>query len=263
MTENAEHALWFASLVVEITLLLRVVYLRSASYRWFTVYLALSSAGSLILMPVPLNTNPYAWTWIAVELIPLFMLYAAALEIFQAVASHVPTMQGASGLVRHSRVVLTALLCISVLGAVAFSIDARSPGGWTGLGFWLRSTMLLKRIVMSSLALYLILTLRYFLTFGVKIKPNLRRHMFCFTAWSTTTAIHNFLWNLLSTNRYRPALNISFLSLGIVCYSVWILAFTRKGERVESAVSAPVDNQLQAIREHNAVMGWLAEIRRR
>jgi len=261
--ENAQQALWFAVLCAQTLLLLRIALLRSSSYKWFAIFLGLSVAGSLILMRTKFATDRYAWTWIVVELAPLVPLYSAALEVFDGLTAQVPTMRDAAGLVRHSRVILAGLLCFSLLGAIALSADARSPAGWTGLGFWLRFTVLLKRIVMSSLALYLILTLRYFLTFGVTIKPNLRRHMLCFTASATVNAAHLFVWNLLGTNRYRPMLNVSLLSLAFGCYCAWILAFTRKGEQVEYAAAAPVDNQLQAIREHNAVMGWLAEIRRR
>jgi hypothetical protein len=228
-----EQILWVTSLCVHLGLISRLSLINPKRYRWFIAYLIVASAGTIYLLSLPLHSTAYATSWIIVQISSLFLLYAAALEIFGLLAEHFGAVNREGRFVSYLRPILNAIMALSLIVCLALAIfDARVmlDKQAFSVGAAVSAAVLLKRVATSTLAMFLAGSSLYFSRFRVELQPNLRIHGLLFTAWMAVSAAALFWRNLdkPSTN----LINVAYLSLSILIFGVWIVALKKTGESV-------------------------------
>jgi hypothetical protein len=184
-------------------------------------------------LSLPLESTAYATSWIIVQISSLFLLYAAALEIFGQLAQHFGGTNREGKVVSYLRRILNAIMALSLVACLAFAIfDARVMLDKQAYSIVtaVSAAVLLKRVATSTLALFLAGSSLYFSRFHVAFQRNLRIHGLLFTAWMVVSAAALFWRNLdkPSTN----LINVVYLSLSALIFGVWIVALKKGGESV-------------------------------
>lgn len=206
-------------------------------YRWFITYLAASLLGTFYLLSVPVRSARYTEAWIIVQFATLLLLYAAALEIYTALAGHFGGVDGRGKIVSYLRRVLNALMALSLAVCIAFAIfDARGlDKQFFSLASALTTTVLLKRIATSTLAMFLAASALYFSRFRVTLRSNLRVHGLLFTIWMIVSSVALFWRNVDARSAYQ--INAMFLAASIVIFGIWTIWLKKAGESVPMGLS--------------------------
>ena len=245
----AQQILWFGSIAIRVVFIVRLFFIDSRPYRWFISYLVVASAGTLYLLSVPIRSASYTVAWIIVQFATLFLLYAAALEIYSNLASHFGGVDDRGKIVSYFRRVLNMLMAASLVVCIGFAaVDARSVllGKISTLASALSATVLWKRIVTSTLAIFLPFSALYFSRFRAAFQPNLRVHGLLFTFWMVVSAVALFWRNVDMWSIY--VINVVFLAVSIAIFGVWTIALTKSGENKPLRSSLPSE-RAQADRE--------------
>ena len=230
-------------------LIVRLFFIDPARYRWFITYLVFSSAGTLFLWSVPVRSVRYTVAWIIVQFATLFLLYAAALEIYSNLAQLFGGVDRRGRIVSYFRRVLNLLMALSLVVCIAFTaFDAQSmlDKQFFSMATGLSGAVLLKRIATSTLALFLAGSALYFSRFRMALRPNLRIHGVLFTCWMVVSAGALFWRNLDMWSVY--GINVVFLSTSVVIFAVWAVALRKRGEKTPLRVAVSGESS-QADRE--------------
>jgi hypothetical protein len=228
-----EQLVWITSLCLRLGLVVRLFLISPHRYRWFIGYLIAASVGTVYLLSLPLHSSAYAISWIIIQILSLFLLYAAALEIYGQLGQHFGGTNREGKVVSYLRRILNAIMALSLMVCIILTIfDARAmlDKQAFSVGTAVSAAVLLKRVATSTLALFLAASSLYFSRFRVEFQPNLRIHGLLFTAWMALSAATLFWRNLdkPSTN----LINVIFLSLSTLIFGVWIVALKKTGESV-------------------------------
>jgi hypothetical protein len=221
----------------------RLFFIDANRFKWFMSYLIAASVGTIYLLSVPLHSTAYAISWIIVQLSSLFLLYAAAIEIYGQLAQHFGSTNREAKMVSYFRRILNGIMALSLVLCIALAVfDARAifdkqPFSVANV---LSATVLLKRIATSTLAAFLAGSLLYFSRFRVNFQPNLRRHGLLFTAWMAVSAAALFSRNI--DMWHTDLINIAFLAASILIFGVWIVALRKAGESVPVRLSVSDGN---------------------
>jgi len=232
------QVVWITSLCVRVGLVARLSRINPKRYRWFIVYLIVISLGTFYLLSIPLHSTTYAISWIIVEICSLFLLYAAALEIFGNLAEHFGGVNREGRIVSYLRRILNAIMAISLVACIALTIfDARVmlDKQAFSVGTAVSAVVLLMRVATSTLAVFLAGSALYFSRFRVTLQPNLRIHGFLFTAWMVVSAAAMFWRNMDKSN--TDLINTVFLTLSTLIFGIWIVAIKKTGESIPVRLS--------------------------
>ena len=239
---------WGGSIAAHLVLIIRLYRLHSQSYQWFITYLAVALLGTFYFWSVPVRSARYTVAWIVVQFVTLFFLYAAALEIYNGLVRHFGGVDQRGKLASYLRQVLNVLMALSLVICIAFSaFDARAlDTSFFSLASALATTVLLKRIATSSLAIFLAGTALYFARFRIALRPNFRLHGLLFTVWMADSAAALFWRNIDAQSAY--VINVIFLSSTIIIFGLWIIGMKKSGESLPMYVSIS-DSSAAADRE--------------
>lgn len=218
-------------------------------YRWFLAYLIASSLGSLYLLSLPVRSARYTISWIAVETLTLFLLYATALEIYSDLVRPLGGVDRQGKIVVYLRRLLNAVMMLSLIVCIGLAVfDARSVTAEPpfSLRTALSAAVLFKRIATSTLALFLAGSALYFARFRFSLQRNLRVHGLLFTCWMIVSAGALFWRNL--DMQSATVINVAFLSASILIFGVWIIALKKTGESIPVRLSVS-DGSARADRE--------------
>jgi uncharacterized membrane protein YfbV (UPF0208 family) len=252
---EVQRLLWSGSAILQALLCVRLILL-GRGYSWFCAYLALAVVSSGVLFLLPVRSDAYTQAWITVEIPLLAVLYLAAREVFVRLAQHFPTLTRGAEMTRYARRVMNVILVGAVLFSLLLaSLDGRALIGKSGLAVALALAFLAKRVVTGVLACYLILAAWYFSRFQAELQPNLRRHGLLFTIWSSLLAVATF-WRNLAGERYATLGNNLLLLATCICYGLWIVLLTPKGEQAPSRPSVLPEEALRTKREMREVTRW-------
>ncbi len=240
---------WGGSIAAHLVLIIRLYRFHSRNYHWFITYLAIALLGTFYLWSVPVRSARYTTAWIIVQFVTLFFLYAAALEIYTGLVRHFGGVDQRGKIASYLGRVLNALMALSLVICIAFSaFDARAlDTSFFSLGSALATTVLLKRIATSSLAIFLAGSALYFARFRIALPPNLRLHGLLFTVWMAVSAAALFWRNLDAPSAY--VINIVFLSSTVLIFFLWIIGMKKSGESLPmyfsiSESSAAADREI-------------------
>jgi hypothetical protein len=227
----------------------RLFLINPRRYRWFIGYLIAASVGTLYLLSLPLYSTAYTISWIIIQISSLFLLYAAALEIYGQLAQHFGGTNREGKIVSYFRGILNVIMAVSLVGCITLAVfDARAVLDKQALSVAtaLSATVLLKRVATSTLAAFLAGSLLYFSRFRVTFQPNLRVHGLLFTVWMAVSAAALFSRNIDA--RHIDLINAVFLSASILIFGVWIVKLRKTGESVPARLSVS-DGNARADRE--------------
>jgi hypothetical protein len=147
------------------------------------------------------------------------------------------------GIGRFGKYLMVTLLAIALLLSVAFW-----HAEWQALDFRqnFRIYYILNRMVMLSLALFVVGTWMFFRNYPVAIAPNVARHTQVAGVYFVVTALSELIFTLNSWKgpRVVGVINLSIVTAAAGCYSAWAILLTRKGQ-----VSPPAQQVSLADRE--------------
>jgi len=233
-----QQCLWVASLSVRIGLVARLFLINPKRYRWFIGYLIVASVGTLYLFTLTVRSTTYAIAWIIVQISSLFLLYAAAIEIYGNLSEHFGGINRERRIVAYLRRILNAIMALSLVACVALTVfDARAmlDKQLFSVSSAVTATFLLRRIASSTLAAFLAGSALYFSRFRVSLQPNLRIHGILFTVWMAVSATAMFWRNVDKSS--NDLISVAYQSAAVLVFGFWIVAVRKTGESRPASVS--------------------------
>lgn len=257
-----EQTLWILSILLEVTLALRLLWIGARAYKGFVSYLGFATLGSVVLFAFPAHQPSYAKAWIAVQIPGVILLYVAALETFARLAAHFAATDHRGRLVRYAQRTLTFLMAASVFVCAASAmIDARALKNKAGLAAALAFAFLLKRVVTSTLAVFLVLSALYFSRYRAELQRNLRWHGLLLTIFMSTLAVPLLLRNFVTTTNAAHLVNTLFLACSIAIFIAWTLLLTKHGEQMPVRQAVSEQQGARKRTELETLQAWLARLR--
>jgi hypothetical protein len=242
---QADVILWRVSLALTGVLLVRI--LASGLWRQYpgaTFYLAFTFARSLTLQFLTWSNrrgDPFASEiYPAVYLYTLPLLWAGYFGVVYEIYTGV--LAGYKGLSVLSRRTLT----VAVLGSLLVSVITLWPDLNYADEIWkqLRTTILIDRAIVFALLLFLVLNALFLAWYPIPLKRNLLVYSFVFACLFFSVAGASFYRNLLGHEWHRLA-SAAMMGANCLCLLVWLLSWSRAGERVVSFSLVPRDPQAQ------------------
>jgi hypothetical protein len=208
--------LWYGNIVGEVVVLCRLLSLGlGRRYRCFAAYLAVSAMRDcyLISRPDP-AMMAYRILWVNTDPVLLILLTAVVLEAYSQITGRYPGMA-------YGRTVLNVSLGI---GALAALIPAfLEANGYKTFLF------VFERIVASLLAVFLVCAGWVFFWVKVRLPGNTIRHVRILTLFCAVMAASYFALNL---GVHTQTASIAVLGGDLLCFVLWTVLLTRKGEQV-------------------------------
>jgi hypothetical protein len=221
----------YLNIAVEIVLLGRLAQLRLlGTYRYFSLYVAFSAVIDVASALFNQRSHAYLMFW-AVAVIPagVILLLAAAIELYSLM------IRAFTGLGKWGSLVLIVAAGIGMgIAAVVGLVDSKA----LHLNEAIRTIAYCKRWVLSAIAVLLLLSSWFFFRFEDMMSRNLVIHSRILTAYCLINAASVFLVNLRIDSR-----RISAVSLvgAAVCFCLWTVLLSAKGEVCESPPVSPED----------------------
>ena len=217
-----ERLLW-ASNIAGLALLL--VRLRASqlhrTYKFFFLYLLVLLGRSLLLLAFDPNANRYAVIWMLTEPLAWLLYVLVVLELYGLV------LQKYKGIATLGRWTLLGALAVSILVSLLTLFPSLSPAG--GRYPILLFYTLVKRGVISSLAVFLLLITAFLVWYPVPLSRNIVLYAtvyFVYFLCSTTALFIRYV------SGHEVTRTVSTVLLGVenACLFVWILFLNQAGE---------------------------------
>jgi hypothetical protein len=230
--------LWYANIVGELLVFTKLFWLGiTKRYKWFALYLAASTLRDIALIIVNKTTSKPYWTlWTSTEALVLILLTAAVLEVFAQIVNSFPDM----GTFRRN----TLNICLGIGGVVTVILAFIEAKGYGS--FW----FVLKRGVTSILAVFLGCIGWLFL--WVRVPRNTVRHCWILAIFCSVIALSYFSVHLGLKPR---AANLIVLTGCLVCFVLWLLFLSPKGEALRVRLSSP-DEREGYLKRFNDLTRW-------
>ena len=212
--------LWGFTIVANATAALRLYQLDlNRVYRFFFIYLVITTARSLLLLPFNVRENTYGLIYLATLPILWVFYILIVLELYSLV------LQNYAGIYSLGRWTLYGALFFSVAVSVLTLIP--SWGNETSrLLFWCTTV---ERGVDFSLVIFLLLILIFLTRYPVALNRNIIVHCVVYTVFFLGTSMTILVRNVVGHELMRELNNVlQVISAG--CYLVWIFFLTRAGE---------------------------------
>lgn len=212
--------LWGFTIVANATAALRLYQLDlNRVYRFFFIYLVITTARSLLLLPFNVRENTYGLIYLATLPILWVFYILIVLELYSLV------LQNYAGIYSLGRWTLYGALFFSIAVSVLTLIP--SWGNETSrLLFWCTTV---ERGVDFSLVIFLLLILIFLTRYPVALNRNIIVHCVVYTVFFLGTSMTILVRNVVGHELMRELNNVlQVISAG--CYLVWIFFLTRAGE---------------------------------
>jgi hypothetical protein len=235
--------LWYGSVallaILSLSLLIRR---RWGRYTAFTLYILSLTAESSILLYASKHPSVYGRIWTFSRPVCLILELSAVLAIFSRWTFSY------TGIGTFGRGLLAVLMAVSVGLALATTNIGWSADGWK-VAYQLMT--ILNRGANCCLALFLLLTVWFFHTFGGPVAPNLKRHTWSMAAFLTANAIGYFF---MAAHMFVTA-NVLLPAISSAALVYWMFAFPKAGEiqpdsvydKREWATAEHMNRQLQKL----------------
>lgn len=213
--QSIERYLHVLQLTAMILLLLRLTWYRLAgAHRWLVAFLTVSAAGGGYLMSLPFDTNRYAYTWAALQILKWLLSAMAVRELAGLILAE---YQGLSVLSRRTLVAVFALCALGSLTIVSFGFyDPAEPFPL------LRLVLLFQQAMALTLMLCLLALLVFVLWFPLPLDRNLHLYSFCFLIplFATAAAVG---FRVFGGAEWHRAMSAAAMAIYAVCFSWWAL----------------------------------------
>lgn len=217
-----ERYLWILQILAMVALLFRLcVYGLATKFRWLTFFLLAVAGVGVSLMSLPFNTNRYAYTWAALQVLKWFLSAMAVRELAGLILAE---YQGLSILSRRTLAAVFALCALGSLTIVSFGFY--DPAESFPL---LRLVLLFQQAMALTLTLCLFVLLGFVLWFPLPLDRNLHLYSFCFLIplFATATAVGV---RVFGGAEWHRAMSTATLLAYAVCFSWWAVRLRPAGE---------------------------------
>ncbi len=212
--------LWGFTIVANATAALRLYQLDlNRVYRFFFIYLVITTARSLLLLPFNVRENMYGLIYLATLPILWVFYILIVLELYSLV------LQNYAGIYSLGRWTLYGALFFTVAISVLTLIPSWGNES-SRLLFWCTTV---ERGVDFSLVIFLLLILIFLTRYPVALNRNIIVHCIVYTVFFLGTSMTILVRNVVGHELMRELNNVlQVISAG--CYLVWIFFLTRAGE---------------------------------
>lgn len=164
-SEVWEHRVLLFSIVCHGILLWRLWSQKlSRTYLYLTVFLAVETLQSLVLLPLPLRSDLYGWTFVFSTPILWILAYLVVLELYRLILEDYP------GIASVGRKAVTWCMGLAVIVSIAYAIpDLRTTAGQSPI---LRIYYILERSTVLGLLLFLVLIQLFLVRYRLRLSPN-------------------------------------------------------------------------------------------
>ena len=225
----------YLNVAVEILLLGRLAQLRLlGTYRYFSLYLALSVAVDVSSALFNQKSGAYLMFWVTETPLVVILLLAAALELYSLM------IRGFIGLGKWGSLVLIVAAGIGIGIAVVVGL---ADSNALHLGAAPAVIAYCKRWVLSAIAVLLLLSSWFFFRFEYMMTHNLVVHSRILTTYCLINAASALSLNLRVKPRMVDAVSLSGAA---ICFCLWITLLSRKGE--EPAAPPVTPEEVESVR---------------
>ena len=242
-----ERALWAASLLVELCVLLRLFsegLIRR--YPLFSGFLTAELICSIVLMQIDIRSRNYAEAFRVCTLLMTVFRLGVAAELYERICEHFP------GIGAFRAGMAGTLLLLAALAAV-FTFRPNLVGQW---GFPQTLVEVIHRFQSEILAAALALTwifLRFVLSIRQPFRPNVMTHWRIATIYFGVSGAA-FLAILFSGGGTAVfPINSAMLAMHLVCFCAWFRLMRRSGEELP-AFQRLSPQQVGAVEEYNRAL---------
>jgi hypothetical protein len=242
-----ETILWYLYLAATAGVLAQLVRLRiCATYRYLSFYLIAQLTVGLIMLPLSIQTNFYAYVYLIGQVAGLILGSGAVLEIYRL------AFIGRPGLAAFGqRAVIYLLLASTAIAIVSLLLDADLRPGQSLI---LHRFFALERSVELVLVLCLLVASVFLLWFPVKVSRNTVVYVAGFVVYYLARSAGLLLTNVLSPAAVRP-LSTAMMAVTLLCMLGWMAwlraeeddAVTVTGHRWNPSAAENLTAQLDAI----------------
>jgi hypothetical protein len=221
---------FYLNIAGEVLLLGRMAYLRLVrTYRYFSLYLALSVVADLLVLLFDRGTrgHAYALYWMISTSLLVVLLLAAVLELYSLVIHRF------TGLGIMGAWVLVAAAAIGILISAGIALADAKTIRLTGL---VGAVVFSQRWLLSVAAILLVITFLYYFQHRVMRTRNLVVHLRVLTLYCVITAVACFWVNLRIDASVGSAL---LLSGYVLCQCLWFGLLSKAGEHSTAPPSTP------------------------
>jgi hypothetical protein len=197
-------------------------------YRAFVLFLIVEWVQMAALLSLDPNSMMYAKCWAASEILLLFALALAAIEVTQKILEHYP-------LVRE--MAISSFGMIFTFGAVAATVllmPFLQASRWQSE----HTYFVLKVLRWGSMTLFAFLAAQvlWFKVFPIQMRRNVGLHRWLLALYGGAVPGGSvFLYDLFDKNQNARAwINVAMMGLQICLMTAWCLWFTEKGEQEEA-----------------------------
>jgi hypothetical protein len=226
-----EQVLWIAQTLLYGVLLARVISLGlGAQHRWLAGYLVAMMAGSILLMPLQFNTDPYAFTWAGATILKWVL---SALVVREIATLVLVEYRGLSVLSRNSMVWAVALCALGSLAVVSYGFDFSTESFP-----YLRIVLLYQQGMALTLMFCLVILLGFVLWFPMPLARNVQLYSFGFLIplFATGAAVAGRVFG--GPEWHRPMSGIPML-VNLLCLGWWAICLRAGVEARASAAIIP------------------------
>ena len=235
---NAEDFLWYAGLAAKAVLTARLLWLGLyVRYKALVICLLAHVVRTLILLPLSVNGNAYAYAYLLTEPLLLVTYVLVALEIY----SHV--FESYRGLSILGRRTMLAALGVSALVAVVTHL---AEFDYTNERFHiLRSLFIVESTLCSTLLIFLILLALFLFWYPVPLRKNLLHYSFLWCVVFAALSAGLYLRNANPTDDWTRIASEVRLAADTLCPAAWIWLFRRSWEVETSGVAFRLTSEHQ------------------
>jgi len=192
------------------------------TYRFFSWYLGIHLARSVLLSTLPFNTNAYGWVWVLSAPV-LWLLYVlVVLELYSLV------LRNYRGIATLGRWTVMAALGISVvLSTASLVADVSNRAERFPVFLFVNA---IERGVITSLVIFVFLITGFLTWYPVPLSRNVIVHSIVYSTYFLSMTMGLLVRNVTGLEIHNTV-NLILLAVSVSCLLVWILFLNRQGEQ--------------------------------
>lgn len=220
------RCIWGLNLIASALVIWRLYHFElNKVYRYFLLSLALGVMRSVALFPFSTNGVAYYRIWAFTQPLVWLSFVLVVGELYVLVLREYRGIYSLGRWFFFAAVTLSVLISgLTVLPAL--ETTATATGKWLLISCYL----FVERGVVTSLAIFLVLLLLLVVWFPVPLSRNLLIHCSVYSAYFIAQNVVALYWQTGTQGSAALASSLLRLSVGIACYSCWVVFLTRQGE---------------------------------
>jgi hypothetical protein len=189
-------------------------------YRWFFILVVFQSLRHVLVLPLGVRQNTYAYIWAVTESAVWIFYVFVTLELYSMVLRDYP------GIARLGRGVVLGSLVLATMGSAALLAFRAEDWRFPVLTYINTG----RRAFGFSLVFFLILMLLFMRLYPLTLRRNVALHSILFTTYFTAASF-GLLLQAVTGQRITRSLSVFLMVVDWLCLIAWITFFKRAGEQ--------------------------------